>query len=79
MPENVFCAGQKNTSQSYKDGHTRTFRGYPAMSDAVLNLLGVYLKKKEYNKIMMFFAGICEFDEEYSGFLTRELIRGNLG
>ena len=66
-------------STFYKDGHTRGYRGYPEMSDVVKKLLGVYLKKKQYNKIMMFFAGICEYDIEYSGFLVRELIRGNLG
>jgi len=78
MGENLFCAGQKSVSMSYRDGHTRAFRGYPEMSDAVKKLLGSYRDKKQYNKIMMFFTGICEFDVEYSGFLTRELIRGNL-
>jgi len=78
MADNLFCAGQKKMSMSYKDGHTRTFRGYPKMSDAIKRLLGVYLKKKQYNKIMMFFVGICEYDEDYAGFLIRELIRGNL-
>jgi len=79
MPENLFCAGQKAVSMSYKDGHTRVFRGYPEMSDAAKKLLETYLEKKQYNKIMMFFAGICKYDVEYAGFLTRELIRGNLG
>lgn len=79
MSENVFCAGQKRVSLAYQDGHTRAYRGYPEMSPAIKKLLDVYLKKKQYNKIMMFFTGVCEFDIEYSGFLTRELISGNLG
>lgn len=78
MAENLFCAGQKVVSMSYKDGHTRVFRGYPEMSDAAKKLLMMYLEKKQYNKIMMFFAGICEYDEDYAGFLIRELIRGNI-
>ena len=76
--ENLFCAGQKNISQSYKDGHTRSYIGYPKMSKATRGLLNRYLEKKEYNKIMMFFGSICEYDVEYAGFLLRELIRGNI-
>lgn len=79
MSENLFCPGQKRISLSYKDGHTRAYRGYPKMSDAIIKLLKVYLKKKQYNKIMLFFCGHCKYDEEYAGFLTREMIRGNLG
>ena len=77
MPD-VFCIGQKRVSESYKDGHTRIYRGYPKMSDAALGLLKKYLKKKQYHKIMLFFVGHCGYDKEYAGFLTRELIRGNL-
>jgi len=79
MADNLFCAGQKMVSMSYKDGHTRAYVGYPKMSAATKRLLDGYVEKKQYNKIMMFFTCICEYDVEYSGFLTRELIRGNLG
>lgn len=78
MPENVFCIGQKRVSESYKDGHTRSYRGYPEMSAAALGLLKKYLKKRQYHKIMLFFVGHFGFDKEYSGFLVREMIRGNL-
>jgi hypothetical protein len=30
----------------------------------------------ELEKAFLFFIGKCEFDEEYSGFLTRELNKG---
>ena len=79
MSENVFCVGQKKATQSYQDGHMRTFKGYPAMSEAILKLLQTYLKKKQYKKIMLFFMGHCKFDHEYAGFLVREMMRGNLG
>jgi len=78
MSENVFCTGQKRVTHGYQDGHMRVFRGYPKMSEAILKLLKTYLKKKQYHKIMLFFLGHCKFDNEYAGFLVREMMRGNL-
>jgi len=78
MPENVFCIGQKKATQTYQDGYMRAFKGYPKMSAAALDLLKKYLKKRQYHKIMLFFVGHFGFDKEYSGFLVREMIRGNL-
>ncbi len=75
---NMYCAGQKFIPQNGKDGWYRTFRGYPKMSESALNMLEEYLEDEQYNKIMLFFMGRCEFSEDYSGFLLRELMRGNI-
>jgi hypothetical protein len=68
----------RKVTQGYRDGHMRTFKGYPKMSEAILKLLKTYLKKKQYNKIMLFFISHCKYSEDYAGFLVREMMRGNL-
>jgi hypothetical protein len=72
----LFCSGQKvlrNTDSWY-----RTFQGYPKMSGAVKKMIQEFCDDLEYQKIMIFFTGHCGFDTDYSEFLLRELIAGNL-
>ena len=76
MSESLFCPGQSYVTDSYRDGYFRTFKGYPEMNNHVKKMLKDYSNKKEYSKILMFFMGHCGFDEDYSGFLTREFVRG---
>jgi len=64
--------------QSYNDGHMRTFRGHPKMSSPIKELLNEYIKEKKYQKIILFFTGHCKFDIDYSEFLLREMIGGEL-
>ena len=76
MGENLFCDGQKIINDSYADGWIRSFKGYPAMSDAVKDLLYKYTKKKDYAKMLIFFMGKMDYNEDYSYFLIREFVRG---
>lgn len=62
----------------YNDGHMRTFRGHPEMSGAVKKMLSGYVKLEEYQKIILFFTGHCKFDLDYSEFLLREIVNGEL-
>lgn len=64
--------------RSYNDGHMRTFRGHPKMSNAIKELLDEYIKIEEYQKVVLFFTGHCNFDLDYSEFLLREIIKGKL-
>jgi len=60
-----------------RDGWERTWgEGIPKISKAVKTMLYDWVKSKEYNKIMIFFVGTCDFTEERSEFLLRELLRG---
>ncbi len=74
----MYCRGQKKINRDTTDGWYRTFRGYPEISKAGLKMLKEYIVTKEFGKIMLFFQGHCDFSEDYSGFLLRELIRGNI-
>jgi len=76
MSESLFCPGQSYVTDSYRDGHLRTFTGYPAMNDDVKKMLKGYAKKKKYSSILIFFLDSCGFDEDYSSFLMREFARG---
>ena len=78
MSENVFCAGQKINNQHVRDGWFRTFRGYPEMNEGIKRMLQIYAKKGQFAKILVFFSCKCEFDNDYSEFLTREVARGFL-
>jgi len=63
---------------TYIDGWTRVFTGIPEMNKSVKDMLHAYRDMGAYGKIMLFFTEKCEFDEEYSEFLLRELIEGNI-
>lgn len=76
MGENLFCDGQKIVNGNYADGWMRSFRGYPKMSPAILEMLRRFTKKKQYAKMLIFFIGKMDYDEDYSYFLIREFVRG---
>ena len=63
---------------TYNDGWIRTFEGYPEMNKEVKEFLYDFIEKEKYGSIVAFFMGVCEFDEDYSYFLLRELMRGNI-
>ena len=64
---------------AYRDGFERIFgQGVPEMNDAVKDMLHEWVKCEDYSKIMMFFLGTCDYTEDYSSFLLRELIRGEI-
>ncbi len=73
---NLFCDGQKITTGAFKDGWTRSFRGYPKMSPSIKKMLLDFTKKKQYAKMLIFFMAKCDYDEDYSYFLIREFVRG---
>lgn len=76
MSENLFCPGQKilrNTDSWY-----RTFKKAPKMSENVKRMLQEWIDAEQYGRAMMFFMGKCKYDQDYSGFLIREMIDGNL-
>jgi hypothetical protein len=78
MPEDLFCPGQKYITPTYRDSWFRIFRGYPKMSANVKTMITEYLEKEQFAAILIFFTGHCGFDTDYSEFLLRELIEGNL-
>lgn len=78
VPENLFCDGQKLVTACYRDNWYRIFAGVPEFSEPVLEMLYEFAKKGQYGKAMIFFAGECGFENDYSEFLLRELINGNL-
>lgn len=78
MSENLFCDGQKIVSDRYRDNWYRIFMGHPEMSYPVEQMLHEYADNGEYGKALIFFAGECGFDNDYSEFLVRELALGNL-
>ena len=46
------------------------------MNEEVKKMLYGYVQKGRFESILLFFVEKCEFDEEYSSFLLREVIRG---
>ena len=76
MSENLFCSGQKVLRNT--DAWYRTFKGHPKISKNVREMIGEWIDEERYNRAMIFFMGRCEFDEDYSEFLVREMISGNL-
>lgn len=78
MAENMFCPGLSRVTNEYKDGHTRIFKGYPEMNDAVIGMVGEWVEARDYESAILFFTEKCELDAEYSGFLIREFLRGNI-
>lgn len=78
MGEHLFCAGQTLVTNDYKDGWIRSFKGYPDMNDDIRSMLHDYVKKGQYASVLIFFVDKAGLDNEYSGFLLREMIRGYL-
>jgi len=76
MGENLFCLGQTLVTDSYKDGWIRTYKGHPPMNDDIRDMLYSYAKKGDYAAILLFLSEKVGLDPEYSGFITREIIRG---
>ena len=77
MPNLGYDQADTNLS-AYRDGWQRTFEGYPKLSDAVRKMLQEYLKRRQHNRIILFFVGHCGYSKDRSNFLLREMIRGNL-
>lgn len=60
-----------------RDGYERVWgEGIPKISPPVKKMLYGWIKTKEYGKIILFFTEYCDFTEERSEFLLRELMRG---
>lgn len=78
MSENLYCEGQRYVTENYCDGWMRSFRGVPKMSPAIIEMLREYAKDEDYIKMSIFFIEKCDYDEDYSAFLIREFIRGNV-
>ena len=74
----MFCDGQKIVTPGMMDGWYRTFRGYPDMSEHAEKMLRKWSKKGEYAKMLLFFMTKCEFSEDYSWFLIREINAGRV-
>ena len=76
MMADLYCVGQKvlrNTDSWY-----RTFRGYPKMSPAVKKMIKEFVEQDRIERAALFFTNHCGFDSDYSEFLIRELISGDL-
>ena len=78
MGENLFCSGLHRVSDEYRDGWTRIKIGHPAMSLEVWELIEEWLDSGNISACILFFTEKCEFDTEYTGFLIREFLRGNI-
>ena len=76
MGENLYCDGQKLTTDAYKDGWMRAYKGYPDMNSDIKAMLYRYANKGKFANILLFFTEKCDFDPEYAGFLVREFARG---
>ena len=76
MTECLFCEGQKLITDNYRDGWYRIFVGHPPMNNEVRKMLYDYADEGKFASILIFFADKCEYDNEYSAFLMREVIRG---
>ena len=48
------------------------------MGANVVDMLHGWLKGDNVTHVMLFFREKCGFDDDYAGFLTREVVRGNL-
>ncbi len=78
MPDNLFCEDQKRITRGYKDGWTRSFVGHPEMNDDIKEMLHEHIKEGDAKRVLIFFHSFCDYDEEYSLFLLRELENGYL-
>lgn len=76
MAENLYCEGQKTLMNT--DAWYRTFKGHPKMSPAVKNMVQEFVEQDKIEKAALFFTNHCGFDTDYSEFLIRELMIGNL-
>ena len=75
---NLFCDGQKILTDNYKDGYMRTFKGIPSINSVAKKLIRDYIENKQYEKAILYFMAFCEYERDYSEFLVREFIRGNI-
>jgi len=48
------------------------------MNDDVKAFLRKYSERQEYDCIFLFFNEICGYEADYSMFLTKEIMEGNL-
>ena len=78
MSENLFCQGQKKLTPQYDDGWYRTYKTPPKMGAQIKRMLQDFIDKEEFNKVIIFFTGHCKLNYDYSCFLLRELIQGEL-
>lgn len=66
-------------NQSSRDGFERIWgEGVPDISDAVREMLVEWKDAEEYEKIMLFFLGHCDYSQERAEYLLRELLRGTI-
>jgi len=62
---------------AYRDGFERTFgEGIPEISEPVKKMLYEWKINKEYNKVILFFVGTCNFAEERAEYLLEETFEG---
>ena len=62
-----------------RDGFERVWgKGIPNISKAVKKMLLEWKEAEEYERIILFFMGTCDFSQERSEYLLRELLRGNM-
>jgi hypothetical protein len=72
----LYCAGQKRLQNT--DSWYRTFKGHPKMSPSVKKMVRKFVEEDKLERAAFFFTNHCGFDSDYSEFLMRELIVGNL-
>lgn len=72
MSENLYCEGNKITNSSHIDGWYRTFKGYPEMNEGMWGMISEFSPIQ----LLLFFAEYATEDQEYAGFLTREVLDG---
>ena len=69
----------KPSTKSSRDGWERVFGGgIPEISKSVKDMLHEWKEAEEYERIILFFMGTCDFSQERSEYLLRELLRGNM-
>jgi len=76
----LYAPGNKTIThrRGYHDNYYRTFRGYPEIGDNVIDMIHDWLRSDNVTHIMLFFKEKCGFSDDYAGFLTREVVRGNM-
>ena len=76
--ENLFCQGQRKPNARYDEGYYRTFKTPPKMGGPVRKMLGEFIEKEEFTKVLIFFMNSCKADYDYACYLLGELIAGDL-
>jgi len=60
-----------------RDGFDRIWGdGIPEISKAVREMLHEWKDGEDYEKILLFFLGTCDYSQDRSEYLLRELLRG---